>query len=161
MMRIGYGEDIHRLESGGPLRLFGIDIPANVHTLAHSDGDCAYHAIADAILGALSLRDIGYYFPDNEEETAGMDSEIILRKVLEMMEEEGYMINNIDVLVTLERPRLSPYIDECINHLAEVLGIRASRVAIKAMTNEGLGAIGEGLAIRVVANVLLEEVFDE
>ncbi len=157
MMRIGYGEDIHCLEDGGEFYLCGVLLPYPVHPIAHSDGDVALHAIADALLGALGLRDIGYYYPDTSAKTKGIRSEIIIKEIMDKVRDAHYMIANLDVLVVLEHYKLSPYIDSCKENLAKLLHIEGSQIAIKAMTNEGLDEVGKGKAIRAVANVLLEE----
>ena len=156
-MRIGIGSDIHRLVAGRKLIIAGVDIPSPVGELAHSDGDVLYHALSDAILGALALGDIGIYFPDSIEETANMDSGDIVRFVYDKMLEKGYQIGNVDIMISLEKPKLKDYREKMRKNVARLLHTSVDNVSIKAGTNEGLGDIGHGLAIKVDAVVLLEE----
>lgn len=157
MMRIGYGEDIHSLVPGEGLKVLGVSIPYPMRPLAHSDGDFALHAVADAILGALALGDIGQLFPDNDPKTEGLDSAIILEAVVRRMEDKGFHVGNIDVLLVAEKPKFSTYIWEMRSNLAELLHLDIDRVSVKAMTEEGLGPVGEGKAMRASCVVLLEE----
>ena len=156
-MRIGIGSDIHRLVEGRQLIIAGVVIPSPVGELAHSDGDVLYHALSDAILGALALGDIGLYFPDSIEDTRDMDSGDIVRFVYDKMVERGYQIGNIDIIITLEKPKLKDYREKMRKNVARLLHTSVDNVSIKAGTNEGLGDIGHGLAIKVDAIVLLEE----
>ncbi len=157
MMRIGYGEDIHSLVPGEGLKVLGVSIPYPMRPLAHSDGDFALHAVADAILGALALGDIGQLFPDNDPKTEGLDSAIILEAVVRRMEDKGFHVGNIDVLLVAEKPKFSTYIWEMRSNLAGLLHLDIDRVSVKAMTEEGLGPVGEGKAMRASCVVLLEE----
>ena len=156
-MRIGIGTDIHRLVMGRKLIIAGVEIPSDVGELAHSDGDVLYHALSDAILGALALGDIGIYFPDTLSETEGMDSSNIVKFVYDKMEERNYGIGNVDITITLEKPKLKDYRQQMRENVARLLNTSIDNVSIKAGTNEGLDDVGHGLAIRVDAIVLLNE----
>ena len=156
-MRIGIGSDIHRLVVGRKLIIAGVEIPSPVGELAHSDGDVLYHALSDAILGALALGDIGIYFPDTLSETENMDSSDIVRFVCDKMEERHYEIGNVDITITLEQPKLKNYRQQMRENVARLLNTSIDNISIKAGTNEGLDDVGHGLAIRVDAIVLLNE----
>ncbi|MCW9024518.1 MAG: 2-C-methyl-D-erythritol 2,4-cyclodiphosphate synthase [Gammaproteobacteria bacterium] len=154
-MRIGQGFDAHRFKSGCRLILGGIDIPYEQGMEAHSDGDVLIHALCDAILGALALGDIGKHFPDSSEMYKGIDSRILLRKVVELMEEREYKINNTDITVIAQAPKLAPYIEPMRSILAEDLKTDIANVSIKATTTEKMGFTGRGEGITVQAVVLL------
>ena len=156
-MRIGFGTDIHRLVEGRKLILAGVHVPASFGELAHSDGDVIYHASMDAILGALALGDIGKLFPDNDPQYKDIDSSLLFKKVVTLMKEKGYRINNIDVMVTLEKPKLKDYIVEMRNNIANILETSIDNVSVKAGTNEGLDALGRGEAVKAEVIVLLKE----
>ena len=156
-MRIGFGIDIHRLIEGRKLILAGVHVPAPFGELAHSDGDVIYHASMDAILGALALGDIGKLFPDNDPQYKDIDSSLLFKKVVTLMKEKGYRINNIDVMVTLEKPKLKDYIVEMRNNIANILETSIDNVSVKAGTNEGLDALGRGEAVKAEVIVLLKE----
>ena len=156
-MRIGIGSDIHRLVADRQLIIAGVVIPSPVGELAHSDGDVLFHALSDAILGALALGDIGLYFPDSIEDTRDMDSSDIVRFVYNKMNERNYQIGNIDIMITLESPKLKDFREQMRKNVARLLHTSVDNVSIKAGTNEGLGDIGHGLAIKVDAIVLLED----
>lgn len=154
-MRIGIGYDLHRLEKGREFILGGEVLDAEFGPLGHSDGDVLTHAIIDALLGALSLGDIGSWFPDTDEQYRGARSVDLLEKVMKEIRTRGWEIGNIDTVVILERPKLAPHINKIRTGLAGVLGIDQSLVSVKAKTNEGCGEIGEGKAIAAHAIVLL------
>ena len=156
-MRIGFASDIHRLVEGRKLILGGVIIPASFGELAHSDGDVVYHALAESILGALALGDLGKHFPDTSDETLNMDSKLILERVNELMIKENYHVGNIDISIILEQPRLKNNIVLMRENIASILNIDISKVSIKAGTNEGIDDIGQGKAVKAVAIVLLEE----
>ena len=156
-MRIGFGTDIHRLVEGHKLILAGVHVPASFGELAHSDGDVIYHASMDAILGALALGDIGKLFPDKDPQYKDIDSSLLFKKVVALMKEKGYQINNIDVMVTLEKPKLKDYIVEMRNNIANILETSIDNVSVKAGTNEGLDALGRGEAVKAEVIVLLKE----
>ncbi|MDR2887840.1 MAG: 2-C-methyl-D-erythritol 2,4-cyclodiphosphate synthase [Bacteroidales bacterium] len=156
-IRTGIGIDFHRLENGIPLRLGGVDIPSEKGYVAHSDGDALIHAICDAILGAAGLRDIGHYFPDTSDDYKNIDSRILLKKTSELITERGYSIENIDSVICLERPRISPHIDEMRKTLASILSIEYGDIAIKATTTEKLGFTGREEGIATFATVLISK----
>lgn len=156
-MRIGFGTDIHRLVEGRKLVLAGVHVPASFGEFAHSDGDVIYHASMDAILGALALGDIGKLFPDNDPQYKDIDSSLLFKKVAALMKEKGYRINNIDVMVTLEKPKLKDYIELMRNNIANILETSIDNVSVKAGTNEGLDALGRGEAVKAEVIVLLKE----
>jgi len=156
MYRIGYGEDIHRLVAGRKLILGGVEIPFEKGLLGHSDADIVIHALMDALLGALSLGDIGTHFPDTDKQYKNVDSMELLNKVNRLIEENGYAVKNIDISIALEKPRLSPYLSKMVANLARSLRIMDRNISIKAMTNEGLDAVGRGEAARAVAVVMLQ-----
>lgn len=156
-MRIGFASDIHQLIEKRPLILAGVIIPAPYGELAHSDGDVVYHAIADSILGALALGDIGEYFPDNDQRTEGMDSAIIINRIYEIMNEKQYKIGNIDITIYLEEPKISPYKSIMRLNVARLLKTDIGNVSIKAETNEKLDAIGQKKAVKAESIVLLLE----
>jgi len=156
-MRIGFGSDIHRLVEGRELILAGVHVPAPFGELAHSDGDVIYHACMDAILGALALGDIGKLFPDTDNQYKDIDSSILFKKVVSLMKEKGYSLNNIDVMLTLEKPKVKDYIMNMRENLASILETSLDNVSVKAGTNEGVGPLGEGLAVKAEVVVLLKE----
>ena len=152
-MRIGIGNDIHRLIEGRPLILGGVEIPYSKGEDAHSDGDVLVHAIIDAILGACAKGDIGRLFPPSDERYKDADSLQLLKQAAEYT---GAKIINIDSSITLEEPKLRPYISAMREKIAEVLSIDIDRVSIKAKTNEGLDETGKGNAVSAIAVVLVE-----
>jgi len=154
-IRIGFGFDVHRLEEGYPLYLGGIKIDAQKGAVGHSDADVLLHAICDAMLGALALRDIGYHFPDTSADYKGIDSKILLAKVNELIRLKGFKVNNIDSTVCLEQPKISPHISDMQKSIAGVLGIEKDDVSIKATTNEKLGYVGHTNGVNAYAVVLL------
>ena len=150
--RIGFGYDVHQLVEGRDLILGGIKIEHTQGLLGHSDADVLIHAICDALLGAANMRDIGYHFPDNSEETLGMDSKIILRDTVRLIATKGYRVGNIDATVCAQHPKLNPHIPAMQQCLADVIGIDPDAISIKATTTEHLGFVGreEGLAAYAV-----------
>lgn len=153
MFRIGQGYDVHRLVEDRDLWICGIKIPHTHGLLGHSDADVAIHALCDAILGALALRDIGYHFPDNDPRYKGADSKLLLAEVCRIIREKGWEIENTDITIMAEAPKFKPHIDEMREKLAEVMNVDADRVSVKATTTEGLGFTGrrEGIAANAVA----------
>lgn len=151
--RIGFGYDVHQLETGRKFVLGGIEIPFEKGPLAHSDGDVLIHAICDALLGAANLGDIGTHFPDNSDDFKNIDSKILLERVIEMIEKRDYQVVNIDSTISLERPKLKDHIFDMKVKIAEILKINTESVSIKATTTEKLGFIGreEGIAVQTVA----------
>jgi 2-C-methyl-D-erythritol 2,4-cyclodiphosphate synthase len=154
-IRIGNGYDIHRLVPGRRLILGGIEIDHELGLLGHSDADVLTHAIMDAMLGALSLGDIGHYFPPTDPQWEGANSLILLTKVNELIEGRGWKIVNIDSVIVAERPKLKPHIQSMRESLARVLKVEPERVGVKATTNEKLGAEGREEGISALAVVLL------
>lgn len=154
-MRVGIGYDVHRLQEGRRLVIGGVQIPHPKGLLGHSDADVLVHAICDALLGALAMGDIGKFFPDTSEEFKDIDSLILLARVKQVMESEGYMIQNIDSIVIAQTPRLAPFIDEMRSNIARTLGIPVDNVGVKATTTERLGFEGreEGISAQAIAAV--------
>ena len=157
VFRIGIGYDIHRLSSGRDLLLGGIKIPYDKGCLGHSDGDALIHAIADALLGALALGDIGTHFPDTEAKYKNIESSILLKDVFENISTRGWKISNIDTNIILEAPKLGKYKEEIKNNLSKILAIDSNSISIKAKTNEGMDASGHGECIIAQAVVLLQK----
>ncbi len=155
-IRIGNGYDVHALSPGLPLWLGGIRIDSPLGCIAHSDGDVAVHALCDALLGALALGDIGRHFPDTSAEFKGIDSKILLSRVMDMIRAEGYEPVNADITILAHAPKLAPWIDAMRSALAGVMGIGADRISIKATTTENLGFVGRKEGIAVYATVLLQ-----
>jgi len=156
-MRVGLGYDIHRLVRDRPLRLGGVDIPSPLGLLGHSDGDVLLHAVCDALLGAAALGDIGEHFPDTDPAFRGAHSSRLLAATLDKVRAAGYQPVNLDATVVAQQPRLGPHKAAIRQRLAELLGLDPSLVSIKAKTNEGLDAVGQGQAIAAHAVVLLKE----
>ena len=156
MFRIGFGSDIHRLISGKPLILGGVEIPADKGAFGHSDADALLHAITDAILGALALGDIGSHFSDKDVRWKDADSFVFLKHTVELMKEKGFRIVNVDSTISLEKPKLRPFIDKMRENLAQVLEIEFDCVSVKAKTGESLDAVGEERAIKAETVVLLD-----
>ncbi|WP_407886093.1 2-C-methyl-D-erythritol 2,4-cyclodiphosphate synthase [Scytonema sp. NUACC26] len=154
-IRIGNGYDIHRLVSDRPLILGGVNIPHTLGLLGHSDADVLTHAIMDAMLGALSLGDIGHYFPPTDRQWAGADSLVLLSQVNQLICDRGWLVSNIDSVVVAERPKLKPHIETIRSKIASVLQIEPDRVGVKATTNEKLGPVGREEGICAYAVVLL------
>ncbi|MBQ9192429.1 MAG: 2-C-methyl-D-erythritol 2,4-cyclodiphosphate synthase [Bacteroidales bacterium] len=155
-IRIGNGYDVHALAEGLPMWLGGVRIPSETGFVAHSDGDVAIHALCDALLGALALGDIGHLFPDTSDEWKGVDSKILLAKVVAILEEKGWRVGNADITIALQRPKLAPHILSMRETLAGVMGIPADAVSVKATTTERLGFVGrcEGCEVWATALVL-------
>ena len=156
-MRIGFASDIHRLEKGRRLILSGVVIPYELGEQAHSDGDVVFHAVAESILGALALGDLGKHFPDSDPKYKDIDSSILVKEVVTLMKEKGYAVNNIDVSITLEKPKLKDYIELMRFNLANLLETSIENVSVKAGTNEGCGPLGRNEAVKAEAIVLLKE----
>lgn len=155
-MRIGQGYDVHRLVEGRKCIICGVDIPYEKGLLGHSDADVALHALSDALLGAAALGDIGRHFPDTDPTYSGADSRVLLRRVVELIKENGYKVGNADITIVAQRPKMLPYIDKMRANVAADLEIDISRVNVKATTTEKLGFEGRGEGISSTAVVLLE-----
>jgi 2-C-methyl-D-erythritol 2,4-cyclodiphosphate synthase len=158
-IRTGLGVDTHAFVPGRPLILGGVDIPNEVGLAGHSDADVLTHAITDALLGAAALGDIGQHYPDSDPRWEGADSVRMLRKVVVIIEEREFTIENVDCTVVMERPRIGPYRDQMRDVLARALGVAPSRVNIKATTGEGMGFVGrgEGVAAMAVATLSIAD----
>ena len=150
--RIGHGYDVHRLEEGKKFIIGGIEINHSKGAIGHSDADVVIHVICDALLGAMSLGDIGSHFPDTDNKYKGIDSKILLGDVINIMKENKYDIVNIDITILLQKPKLRDHIDTMRNTIAEIAGSKVSSISVKATTTEGLGFVGreEGVAAHCV-----------
>lgn len=158
MYRIGFSRDIHRLERNNrPFILGGIKIPFELGNVSHSDGDCLYHSLAEALLGALSLGDLGRFFPDNDDKYLDLDSSIIVKECYQKVKEKGYVINNVDCVVVLEKPRLSGYIEQMRKNIALLLETDMENVSVKAQTNEKCGEVGTSKAVVCFACVMIRK----
>ena len=155
MYRIGTGSDIHRLVAGRPLVIGGVKIESDLGADGHSDADVLMHAVTDAVLGALALGDIGSHFPNDEERWKNAESLQFLRYAVGLVKERGYVVSNVDATVSLEKPKLRPFIDEMRKNLAKALDVEIEAVSVKAKTSETVDAVGERRAIRAEAVVLL------
>lgn len=157
-MRIGQGFDVHAFCEGSYVTLGGVRIPHNHGLKAHSDGDVLLHALADALLGAVALGDIGHLFPDTSDEWAGADSRDLLRRVMDRVAEEGFSVVNVDTTLIAQAPKMAPHVEAMRLNISEDLAIPASRVSVKATTTEKLGFTGRGEGIACQAICLLEPV---
>ena len=157
-LRIGFGYDVHRLVKDRDLWLGGIKIDYEKGLLGHSDADVLIHAICDALLGAANMRDIGYHFPDTAEETLNIDSKILLKKLVELIAQKGYVLGNIDATVCAEQPKLNPHIPAMAECLADVIGTDIDNISIKATTTEKLGFTGRREGISAYATVLISKI---
>lgn len=155
-LRIGQGYDVHRLVENKPLILGGVEVPYEKGLLGHSDADVIVHAVMDAMLGAAGLWDIGHAFPDDDPETDGISSMILLRRVKDMLDGKGYSVVNVDGTIIAQRPKLASYIPLMRQNIADVLNVSVDRVNLKATTEEGLGFTGAGEGIAAQAVALLE-----
>lgn len=154
-IRIGNGFDVHRLVPERRLVMCGVEIPYELGLLGHSDADVALHALADALLGAAAMHDIGYHFPDTDPEYKGADSRRLLRRVVEIIGERGYSVGNVDVTIIAQRPKMLPYIEQMRQNVAADLGIDVDAVSVKATTTERLGFTGRGEGIAAQATALI------
>ena len=155
-MRVGMGYDVHRLVEGRKLILGGVEIPYEKGLLGHSDADVLIHAIMDALLGAAALGDIGKHFPDTDPQYKGISSVELLKHVAKLLDENNYVIENIDATVIAQRPKLRPYMEEMTKNIAGALGIEENRLNLKATTEEGLGftGTGEGMASQAICSLV-------
>jgi len=154
--RVGIGYDSHRFAAGRPLRIAGVTVPHTHGLVGHSDGDVALHALIDALLGAMAMGDIGQHFPDDDPQWRGADSTRFVRKIVEMLQQGGYAVGQVDVTVIAERPKIATHIAQMRAATAKALGVDPGVVSIKAKTNEGMGWLGrgEGVAALAVATVV-------
>jgi 2-C-methyl-D-erythritol 2,4-cyclodiphosphate synthase len=156
-IKVGFGFDVHQLKEGLTLTLGGVEIPHTKGALGHSDADVIIHAICDALLGACGLKDIGFYFPDTSAEFKGIDSKILLQRVMDLLKERGFSVGNVDVSLTLEKPKIKPYIDSMKEALAPILEIDLEDLSIKATTNEKMGYVGREEGVAAYAVVLIQK----
>lgn len=156
-MRAGIGYDVHRLVEGRKLVLGGVVIPYSRGLYGHSDGDVIAHAVGDAILGASGLGDLGVYFPPNDPRYEGISSMIILKEIKDMVKHQQFKIDYIDVMLVMEEPKISPYVEEICEKLSEILEMDKARISVKATTNEGMGFIGRKEGVSAMAICLLKE----
>ena len=156
-MRIGQSTDIHQLAEGRKLVLGGVEIPHTKGLVGHSDADALTHAVAEAILGALALGDLGKWFPDTDEKWKGVNSQIILKEVARMMDRKGYRIGNVDSLIMIEKPKMAPYIEKMRQNFADALHCSIDQVSVKATRGEKMGFVGREEGVQAFAVVLLEE----
>ncbi len=156
-IRIGHGYDVHRFEKGRKCIIGGVDIPCELGLLGHSDADVLLHAVADALLGAAALGDIGKHFPDTSPEFEGADSLVLLRNTVELIGKKGYIVSNIDSTVIAQMPKLAPYIDDMRKNISAVCGIEKDCVSVKATTEEKLGFTGAKQGISAHAVCIIEK----
>lgn len=150
MLRIGHGYDVHRLAENRKLILGGVEIPYELGLLGHSDADVLVHAVMDSMLGALALGDIGKHFPDNDMSFKDIDSMVLLKKVVKLIDEKGYRLSNLDATISAEKPKLAKYIPLMRERIAKVCGTEVDCISVKATTEEGLGLKGEGIGATCV-----------
>ena len=156
-IRIGNGYDVHALAEGLPLCLGGVQVESPIGCIAHSDGDVAIHALCDALLGALALGDIGKHFPDTSDEFAGIDSKILLARVMDLVRSMGWAVGNVDITIAMQKPKLAPYILPMRECLAGVMNVPIDAVSVKATTTEKLGFVGRSEGCEVYAVALLHK----
>ena len=156
-IRIGNGYDVHALAEGLPLWLGGVQVESPIGCIAHSDGDVAIHALCDALLGALALGDIGKHFPDTSDEFAGIDSKILLARVMDLVRSMGWAVGNVDITIAMQKPKLAPYILPMRECLAGVMNVPIYAVSVKATTTEKLGFVGRSEGCEVYAVALLHK----
>ncbi len=156
--RIGHGYDVHALAEGLPLIIGGVEVPHSKGCVAHSDGDVAIHAICDALLGAAALGDIGLHFPDTSADFKGIDSKLLLAQVVELLRAKGYAIGNIDCTISMQRPKLRPYIDSMRSAIAAAAGMSVEDVSVKATTTEKLGFEGREQGVSTSAVALIYQI---
>ena len=156
--RIGHGYDVHRIVHGeGRMMLCGVQVASDAYFEAHSDGDVAIHALCDALLGALALGDIGHLFPDTDPQYKGIDSKILLDKVMRLVWRDGWRVCNADITIALQTPKLAPLVPQMRETLAKIMSVTPDRVSVKATTTERLGFVGRGEGCEVWAIVMLEK----
>lgn len=153
--KIGQGYDVHAIAEGLPMWLGGIQIESKTGFVAHSDGDVAIHALCDALLGALALGDIGHHFPDTSDEFKGIDSKKLLGRVMDLVNQHGYAVGNVDITIALQAPKIGSYVPQMRECLASIMGVDASCVSVKATTTEKLGFVGRKEGCEVWAIVLI------
>lgn len=155
-MRVGHGYDVHRFEPGRELVLGGVSIDYAMGLLGHSDADVLLHAICDALLGGAGLGDIGHHFPETDEQYSGIDSRLLLRRVVDGVTEQGYRVSNLDATLVLQHPKVAAYLPQMKHNIASDLEVDPDRINVKATTTEGLGPMGRGEGVAAHAVVMLE-----
>ncbi len=156
-IRVGFGYDVHKLAEGESFILGGIEIPHSKGLLGHSDADVLIHAICDALLGAANMRDIGFHFSDQSAEFKGIDSKVLLQKVIALLKEKGYYLSNVDATIALQEPKIAPYVEEMKAVLAQTMDTAIDNVSIKATSTERLGFEGRGEGVSAYATVLIQK----
>lgn len=156
-IKVGFGYDVHQLKDGADFWLGGIKIDHDKGAIGHSDADVLIHAICDALLGAANMRDIGFHFPPTDGQYAGIDSKVLLRKVMSIIETRGFTVGNIDATVALQEPKISPYMDRIRKILSETMEVEEEDISIKATTTERLGFEGREEGVSAYAVVLLQK----
>lgn len=156
--RVGFGYDVHRLSAGTGLILGGIEIPYTKKIVGHSDADVLLHAICDALLGAASLRDIGYHFPDTDPTYKNADSNDLLNHVYELVKQKGFILGNINATITLEKPKIKDYITAMQTQIAQLLHVDGDQISIKATTSERMGFVGKEEGVAAYAVVLIQKI---
>ncbi len=157
-MRIGFGNDIHKLKKGKPLIIGGVEIPSDLGAVGHSDADVLFHAVTDSILGALAVGDIGSHFSDKDDLWKDATSNVFLREAVCLMKEKGFAVGNLDSIISLEKPKVRPFIEKMREVLASELEVEIEQISVKAKTGEGLDAVGECRAIKAEACILLNDI---
>ncbi len=160
MFRIGNGYDVHAFAEGRKLILGGVEIPFEMGLQGHSDADVLCHAIADSLLGALALGDIGHFYPDHDKRYEGMDSLILLKEVYERIKGLDYVLINVDSVIICQKPKLAGYIKDMRTNISRTLGVSMDSISVKATTSEGLGFTGRGEGIAVLAHALIQKIND-
>ena len=155
-IRVGFGFDVHQLEEGKGLWLGGIQLSHTKGAVGHSDADVLIHAICDALLGAAGMRDIGFHFPDTSGEFKGIDSKILLKRVIELLKKENYSVGNVDCTLVLENPKINPHIDTMKKTLASIMNVETGDIGIKPTTNETMGYVGREEGVCAYAVVLIQ-----
>lgn len=158
IFRVGQGWDVHRLAPGRALMLGGVEVPSDLGEVGHSDGDVLFHAVVDAMLGAVAAGDIGRHFPPSDPRWKDAPSRIFVERAVEILAEAGWRVVNVDSTVVLERPRLAPLVDDVRASMADALGLPVGAVSVKAKTHEGVGPVGRMEAIEAQATVLVERI---
>ena len=157
-MRIGHGYDVHKFADDRKLIIGGVEIKHQKGLLGHSDADVLLHAITDAVLSACALKDIGHYFPDNDEKFKDADSSVLLKTALDLIKDKGYVVTSVSAVIMAEKPKLSPYIDSIKNRIADIICIPVDRVGLSATTLEGLGFVGREEGICSSATVVVKKI---
>ena len=156
-IRVGFGFDVHQLKAGEEFWLGGVLVPHEKGAVGHSDADVLIHTICDALLGAANLRDIGFHFPDTDQQYKGVDSKILLKEVMSILRKEGFELGNVDATIALQRPKINPHIPEMKKVLAEVMSVSSSQISLKATTTEKLSFVGREEGVSAYAVALIQK----